>query len=1042
MVRKLLFTSVSLLFVQALFAQSALKGKVVDKDTKEVIPFANVVIESESGNRLGGASSDIDGMYTIKPIPAGKINVKASCIGYGPYQMNGVQILADKIQILNIDLSSTTKEIQEVVIQSYKNPLISADNTQTGVTVTSEDIAKMAARSTDAIAIQAAGVYSENGEVGSIHGARASGNVTYIDNMKVIGNTSLPKSAIEEETVITGGLDAKYGDATGGITNITTKGASSELYGGVEFLTSQYLDPYGYNLLGVTLSGPLWTIDDKSSPGHKNAILGYFFSGEVGYVKDGSPSAISLYQVKDDVRQQIIDNPLRALDVGSGTNLNAEFLHSDAFEKVNVKKNADNRSINLSGKIDISPSKNLGIVIGLSANSSRNENWNFSNSLFNWDNNSESYNTTMRGYVRLTQKFPNSSDEKEKSLISNVYYYIQADYERDFGLTWDKHHQNNLFDYGYMGRFQTYKAPSYSTDLKYDSITGLYAHIQDNNYDTLVKYTYSNVNPYLANYTQRYFDLFGSNHFLTMNPEQIQFGKGLLNGDAPDAVYSIWYVPGAITTGYSKYDDNQFRVSASGSADIKDHAISFGFEFEKRTYNGYNVAPYGLWTLARGLMNKHIQQLDVLNPIPDYLKDQNGNYVYNDDGSRVFMDTISYNRLYSAQDQALFDIKFRQHLGKPINGTEWVDLDSYDPSQLSINYFAADELYNSGNSYVSYMGYDPYGNLISRKPSLQDFFSASVSDGGKQWPTRLIAPYEPNYSALYLQDKFSFNDLIFNVGVRVDRFDANQKVLKDPYTLYDAFKAGDSDGGKLLGGERPSNIGDNYTVYVDNVSNPTRIMGYRNGSTWFNSSGTEINDPQTIASASGIAPYLVKPDVTMSSDNYDVSMSFKNYEPQITVMPRISFSFPISDVATFYAHYDVLSTRPGDNVLDPSNYLFFQVRSAGLISNPDLKPEKTVDYALGFQQKLNATSALKLEAYYRDMRDMIQQTMLYGAYPEYRYRTYSNIDFGTVKGFTVTYDLRRTGNVTFRGSYTLQFANGTGSNADAAASLVSSFRSG
>ena len=33
-------------------------------------------------------------------------------------------------------------------------------------------------------------------------------------------------------------------------------------------------------------------------------------------------------------------------------------------------------------------------------------------------------------------------------------------------------------------------------------------------------------------------------------------------------------------------------------------------------------------------------------------------------------------------------------------------------------------------------------------------------------------------------DKFAFDDLIFNVGVRVDRFDANQQVLKDDYSLY------------------------------------------------------------------------------------------------------------------------------------------------------------------------------------------------------------------------------------------------------------------
>jgi hypothetical protein len=38
-------------------------------------------------------------------------------------------------------------------------------------------------------------------------------------------------------------------------------------------------------------------------------------------------------------------------------------------------------------------------------------------------------------------------------------------------------------------------------------------------------------------------------------------------------------------------------------------------------------------------------------------------------------------------------------------------------------------------------------------------------------------------------------------------------------------------------------------------------------------------------------------------------------------------------------------------------------------------------------------------------------------------------DFGTVKGLSLIYDLRRTGNVRMLANYTLQFADGTGSGA-------------
>ena len=44
---------------------------------------------------------------------------------------------------------------------------------------------------------------------------------------------------------------------------------------------------------------------------------------------------------------------------------------------------------------------------------------------------------------------------------------------------------------------------------------------------------------------------------------------------------------------------------------------------------------------------------------------------------------------------------------------------------------------------------------------------------------------------LYKYYKFAFKDLIFNLGLRVDRYDANQQVLKDPYVLFPTIKAGE-----------------------------------------------------------------------------------------------------------------------------------------------------------------------------------------------------------------------------------------------------------
>jgi outer membrane receptor protein involved in Fe transport len=165
--------------------------------------------------------------------------------------------------------------------------------------------------------------------------------------------------------------------------------------------------------------------------------------------------------------------------------------------------------------------------------------------------------------------------------------------------------------------------------------------------------------------------------------------------------------------------------------------------------------------------------------------------------------------------------------------------------------------------------------------------------------------------------------------------------------------------------------------------------------------------------------------------------SFEDYKPQINVMPRVAFSFPISDEASFFAHYDILTKRPTTgNRFNPIDYQFLQTRNV-IIDNPNLKPERTIDYELGFQQVLSKTSSLKISAFYKEQRDQVQLVNVFSAYPN-TYRTYGNRDFGTVKGLTLAYDLRRTGNIRMTASYTLQFANGTGSDANSALTLVNS----
>ena len=1010
------------------FAQSgSLEGKISDKNTGEPVPFANVVAK-RNGNQIAGVTSDFDGNYTIKPLDPGTYDISVSFVGYGAVTLEGIVVSSNKITFRDVKISEGI-DIEEVVIKDEK-PLLDPDNLG-GKTVTSEEIKAMPTRSVASVAATAAGVYqSDEGSSLNVRGSRSEATDYYVDGIKVRGSLALPQSAIEQITVMSSGLSAMYGDATGGIISVTSKGPSNQLFGGAEIVSSHLFDDYNYGLVGFSLSGPIYKeIKEDGSKGR--AILGYFLAGEGRNVDDNSPSAVGIWKIKDSSLNEYKENLFVAVPNQQSSSVgllsNATFLRADDFENVQAKQNTNNSGFSLSGKIDFKPTLKTNLSIGGAVNHTVNNPFVYTYSLLNWDNHAEEETNTWRVYTRFTQRFGSQEgDEESASTIKNAFYSISADYTKNDFERRNRNHGDKLFRYGHVGEFNTYKDKFFF--FGEDTASGRSGYIHGAFIDTLMTFDGSNSsNPDLAAYTQQYYDLFEENEL-----QSLSFGGsaqrgiirtandlgelGLLNGDGPRSVYSLFYNYGDQYGSYGKQQLEQFSMKATGSADIKDHAIQFGFEYEKRTDRSWFTAPNSLWGLGRQLANFHIQELDLANP---YII-ENGTF-----------DTIYYDRLNNKEAQSRFDWSLREKFN--IGEIEYIDIDSYDPDALSIDMFSADEL--NENGLVAYYGYDYKGDLLTSSSSIEDFFYERVDrdgDGVEDDFVRNIGAFEPIYTAGYIQDKFAFDDLIFNIGVRVDRFDANQSVLSDPYSLYQTYTAGSSADLLTTGDyDKPISIGDDYVVYVNDLENPTEVVGYRDGEDWFDQNGELIIDPKSIAQASTtgqITPYLVNPE-----DSVPV---FSDYDPETVFSPRISFSFPISDEAQFFAHYDVVTQRPPTgNRIEPIDYLYIEDRVGALINNPNLKAEKTVDFELGFAQTLNLKSSLTLSAFYRELRDMIQIVKTNYSYPV-SYLTYGNIDFGTVKGMSATYDMRRSGNITLSANYTLQFADGTGSSSSSGLSLV------
>ena len=1016
----------------AMAQSGTLKGKAIDETNGEGLSFANVQLE-QGGNAVAKTVADMDGNYTIKPIPPGTYDLKVASVGYQTFFVKGIIISGDKTTYQEAKVKSTAIEKDAIVIVDYVVPLIDPD-TKTGGTVTKAQFDAMPSKDVNSVAATTAGVFQKDeGSSLNIRGGRSQeglgagygpGNADqsstkfYIDGVPARNTTGLPQGDIEQISVITGGLPAQYGDATGGVVNITTRGGvRPEFYGGVELISSQLTDAFGKNNAQFNVGGPL--LSKKDSSGHNNPKIGFFISGEVNSEKDPTPTTAGVYKVKDDKLKEIEDHPLRMNDVGTGIVLSSQYITMDDMEHIKARQNSKSNTARLGGKLDFKVTEKITFTLGGSMDYGNYHSFIYDYSMFNPSNNPQIIYNDMRVYGKISHKLgrQHSKDEKTSSLIQDAYYSLQVSYDKYKETEQDDTHKDNFFNYGYVGKFETFRSPGYTAVL--DSATGAIKYYDQNPSwsNDSVLFTAGDVNPLAANYTNDYYDLVGTPKTLT----DIQ-PLGMLNGNRPQSPYSLWNNTGRQYNGYHNLERSQLRFSGTFSADIKNHAIKAGFDYEKRVDRNWSIVPVGLWTQARLLVNKHLTQLDT-SAANTTITTING------------VDYHNHPYFVNSSAQSQFDKSLRDNLGISDAG-QWIDLDNLEPSQLAVNMFSPDELLNNGSSYVGYYGYS-YDNkkLTGTKfdmTALESFYKDKDA-GGNYY--RTIPAFQPVYIAGYIQDNFDIKDMKFNIGLRVDAYNANQPTLKDKYLLYEAYTVGEDN--KFT---HPTNMGSDYVIYVDDINSPGKVVGYRKGDTWYDAQGIMVSDPKVIAQATSsgsIQPFLKYPHENFL-DSSKVSNVFEMYQTQVNLMPRIAFNFPISDRADFFAHYDVLTQRPPSNSrFDATDYLFIQSGYFSTISNPALKPERTTDYEVGFRQVLSErkNAALTISAFYRQMRDMLQQMNVFDAYPV-SYITYGNLDFGNVKGFTVAYDLRKTQNSQLTASYTLQFAEGTGSASNTASSVI------
>lgn len=113
MLKKLFFFCLVVLLAVPGFAQFSVTGKIVDSETGEPLPGANIIIE----NTLLATTSGIDGTFSFQKLKSGKYDIKVTFIGYSPVERT---VDVDKNMQIDIQMTPTVYVSDEVVISAIR----------------------------------------------------------------------------------------------------------------------------------------------------------------------------------------------------------------------------------------------------------------------------------------------------------------------------------------------------------------------------------------------------------------------------------------------------------------------------------------------------------------------------------------------------------------------------------------------------------------------------------------------------------------------------------------------------------------------------------------------------------------------------------------------------------------------------------------------------------------------------------------------------------------------------------------------------------
>ncbi len=196
-------------------------GKIIESETSEGISDALVIIQANGYYQ--DVETDANGLYSLKAVPVGTYLLSVYKTGYQTKQITNVLLKARDTKILDVEIQKFSFDIPEVIVIEYTIPLFDPATPHHGG-LTGAEMKKIPLRKPQDMAVLSApGLFqNQQGDI-QIRGGRVGSTAYYVDGMRVRNLHGIPAQSIDQMSVITSGIEAKYGDLTGGVIIITTK---------------------------------------------------------------------------------------------------------------------------------------------------------------------------------------------------------------------------------------------------------------------------------------------------------------------------------------------------------------------------------------------------------------------------------------------------------------------------------------------------------------------------------------------------------------------------------------------------------------------------------------------------------------------------------------------------------------------------------------------------------------------------------------------------------------------------------------------------